>query len=720
MKPPIHRSVPTWPVLMLAITPLALKANAQDTSNARNAEFDIGTIVVQGGEGEETSAGPVDGLRALTADTATGTRTPLKEVPQSITVVPRSVIDAQGVTNASDALRNVAGVQPNNRLSTPAFDTTLIRGFAAEQFRDGLSLYEYAPGDRESLIDVERIEVVKGPSAILYGGGSGAVAGGIINFVSKMPNSTPTSTFGTRFGTDGAGVFFDVNQPFSENILFRVTGEYNSQSYDVDVVDTTRFTISPTLLFAGDQTSLTLQARYSSWEQPEYQGLPATGTVAGGFRIDPDLFIGPADIEDSFSKTGSLTATLDHRFNEVWSAQARARVSWSEFEENVQTIFGSDGFVADVPFVPPSTWALANGELFQEQEELTLTASATGEFQTGSVKHILKFGADYSKLEDKGFLDAATLPAFVDLTAPAFFPYQDPGPGVNNSFVDNETYGLYAQLQSSFDNRLHLLGSLRLAHVEIDFRNATGSSKTSETRLLPRFGAVFDLTEEVSAFASYGEGIRGQPFLEFLGTAEPEQSRQIEAGLKFDLAAGLSGSVAVFQIDRENVAVTDGATFLSVAEGEQRSRGVDADLIWQINPRLTLLAGYAYVDAEFTKDAPTAADVIPAGNKLPGVPEHSGRLWLDYVFGPGPYDGLGIGAGIYAQSGEFLNENNAFKSDDFYTIDAALRYQTDGYRATLALRNLTDNRYFDRYGYFGGRVFQGEGLTATASLEFTF
>ena len=718
MTLPIYRSVLACSAVALATTPFPHKADAQDAAAAPGV--DIGTIVVEGTEVDTTSAGPVDGLKALTADTATGTRTPLRQVPQSVTVVPRSVIDAQGVTNASDALRNVSGVQPNNRLSTPAFDTTLIRGFAAEQFRDGLSLYQYAPGDRESLIDVERIEVVKGPSAILYGGGSGAVAGGLINFVSKMPNASPATTVGTRIGTDGAvSGYFDVNQPLSEGVLFRVTGEYTYQDHDIDVIETNRFTVSPTLQFRGDRTTLTFQGRYSSWEQQEYQGLPATGTISGPFRLDPDLFIGPSDIEDSFSRTASLTATLDHQFNDVWSAQARARISTTEFEENVQTIVGLDGFTADLPFFPPTTWGLANGELFQEQDEVTFTVSATAEFDMGRSKNTLVFGADYSKLDDEGFIDVGPF-SFVDLAAPVFPPYSDPGPGVNNSFVENKTYGVYVQLQSSIDDRLHVLGSLRLARVEVDFNNATGSSSTSETRLLPRFGAVYDLTEEVSVFASYGEGIRGQPFLEFLGTAEPEESRQIEAGLKFDLAAGLSGSLAFFQIDRENVAVTDPATFLSVAEGEQRSRGFDADLIWQINPRLTLLTSYAYVDAEYTADAPTGTGVIPDGNTLAGVPEHSGRIWLDYAFGPGRYEGLGIGAGIYAQTGEFVSDNNAFKADGFYTVAAAMRYETDRYRATLALRNLTDNRYFDRYGYFDGRVFQGEGLTATASLEFTF
>jgi iron complex outermembrane receptor protein len=673
----------------------------------------------------ETTAGPVQGLRALTADTATGARTPLREVPQSVAVVPRSVIDSQQSRTVGDALRNVASVQVNDPRSTPAFDSTLLRGFSAEQFLDGLTLYQYAPGDRESLINVERIEVVKGPTAILFGGGSGAAAGGVINIVSKMPEAAPFGRAGITIGTTPlAQPFFDVNRPITDTVLFRMTGEYSFSEGDVDVVETERYNINPTLRVTdNDVTTLTLQGRFSRWEQPEYQGLPATGTVAGDFRIGRDLFIGPEDIEDSFAETASATATLTHRFDETWSARAIARYSASEFEENVQTIFGADGFVADAPFTAPSTWAFANAELFQEQEELSFAASALAEFGYGPTRNKLLVGADYSALDDEGFLQFTDFLGFVDLANPVFdTPYADPGNGVNDLFVENRTMGVYAQIQSSVHDRLHVVGSLRLGSVEVDYRNdgTGGSASTEETRLLPRIGAVFDVTDALSVFASYGEGLRGQPFLEFVGEPEPEESRQVEAGVKLDFGFGLSGQVALFQIDRTNVPVTDTATFLSVAEGEERSRGVDADLVWKLTDDLSLIASYAYVDAEFTEDAPTFSGVIPAGNKLPGVPEHAGRIWAEYAFPQPGLAGLSIGAGVYAQTGEKIGDNNRFESDGFYTVDAALRYQAERFDAALSVRNLTDQEYFDRYNYFGGRVAPSEGIAAFATVAVTF
>ncbi|MEM7056544.1 MAG: TonB-dependent siderophore receptor [Pseudomonadota bacterium] len=681
-----------------------------------------GADIVVTGDVEQTTAGPVDGFQALTTDAATGTETPIKEVPQSVTVIPRSVLDSQQVRSTGAALRNVAAVQPNDERSTPAFDGTRLRGFQTEQFQDGFTVYQYAPGDRESLINVERIEVLKGPSAILFGGGSGALPGGVVNIVSKLPEDKRFAELGLSLGTDGLiQPFFDLNQPITENVLLRVTGEYTRQDHQIDVVETERFSVNPTLMLKGEKTRLTLQGRYSSWEQPEYQGLPATGTIAGPFRIDSDLFIGPADIEDSFSRTASVTARLEHEFNDMWSANLMARWSQSEFEENVQTIVGADGFSADVPFVPPSTWGLAAGELFQEQDELSFSGSVLAKFDYGPTKNKVLFGGDYSALDDEGFIDVAFLPVFLDLTAPAFpIPYTDPGPGVNNQFVENRTMGGFVQIQSTVHDRVHLLASARLARVVVETRGAGAVARTEETRLLPRAGVVFDLSDEFSVFASYGEGMRGQPFLQFLGTPEAETSRQFEAGVKFDFGFGLSGTLAAYQIDRKNVAVTDPATFLSLANGEQRSRGFDADLVWNATPEISFLGSYAFVDAEYTKNAPTGTGVIPAGNAIAGVPRHSGRLWGEYAFQSGFFEGLSIGAGIYAQSGEFVSDNNAFKTDPFFTVDAAIRYQHEYFDAALSVTNLTDNAYFDRYGYFNGRVAPAEGIAATGTVAVKF
>ena len=135
---------------------------------------------------EQTTAGPVQGFRALTAASATRTDTPIAEIPQSIVVIPRALIDAQNDLTVTEALQNVSATQGTNPVQTPAFNSMYIRGFPAEMLVDGFTTF-YNGGDRDSLVNVERIEVLKGPNAILYGGGLGAPLGGVVNLVSKMP-----------------------------------------------------------------------------------------------------------------------------------------------------------------------------------------------------------------------------------------------------------------------------------------------------------------------------------------------------------------------------------------------------------------------------------------------------------------------------------------------------------------------------------------------------
>jgi iron complex outermembrane receptor protein len=220
------------------------------------------------------------------SSSATRTDTPIKETPQSIIVIPRAVIDDQQNITLGEALGNVSSVVVNNQFSTPSFEATKLRGFRAEQLLDGFTQY-YNSGDRESLVNVKSLEVLKGSNAILYSGGSGSPVGGVVNIVSKLPQHQSFGEFGIKVGTDSfVQPFFDVNQPLSENVLFRITGEYTSADSNTDVVEQKRYNINPAITFTNNETTtLTLQAKVSRWEQQDYQGLPATGTVAGNFKL---------------------------------------------------------------------------------------------------------------------------------------------------------------------------------------------------------------------------------------------------------------------------------------------------------------------------------------------------------------------------------------------------------------------------------------------------
>lgn len=655
--------------------------------------------------------------QAISAVTATKTATPIKQIPQSIQAVKHSLLDDQQNVTLSEVLYNVSGIVPRNTLFTPVIEGTLLRGFRAEQLIDGFTQY-YNTGDRESLVNVDRVEVLKGANAIFYSGGSGSPVGGVINVVSKLPQPHAFREMGFKAGSQAFyQPYIDINQPLNQHALFRLTAEYTNSDSWVDVVHTERFNINPTLVLTDNvDTKLTLQGKLSRWRQPEYQGLPAIGTVAGNFSIRPQTFIGPTDMPDSHSDSDAVWLSLNQRLNPVWNMELRARYASAEFTERVQTLFNGASFIADTPLLPPSTWAVVNGELYQRQQEVSVQGHLQAKFNVAGIDNLLLFGGDCGELRDQGYIDVASrIAGLVDLANPSFnSDYQAPGPGRSNQFTVNTTYGGYWQLQSHIHRRLHTLLSLRLGGVEIDFDNTLNqvSSKAARLKLLPRIGASYDLTEDVSVFAAYSEGMRGQPFVNFAGAPTPELSRQMEAGLKLDFSDRLSGQLAVYQIDREQVAVATVANAsLYTASGRQRSRGFEADLVWHPLEQINVLASYAHTDARFTDE--------DAGSRVPWVPEHSGRLWAHYRFTDETLRGFGIGTGVYVSSGAYLSGQNRYQTPGYYTFDAAVGYESGPFKLGLSVKNLSNEVSFQPFQYFGGG-YTGGGRVAPASGRMLF
>ncbi len=255
--------------------------------------------------------------------------------------------------------------------------------------------------------------------------------------------------------------------------------------------------------------------------------------------------------------------------------------------------------------------------------------------------------------------------------------------------------------------RLHVLLSGRVTRIEVEERalglpDGTLGQVSSDTRFTPRFGVVFEVTEGISLFTGYGEGF--QAVLNFLGDdlPVPEESREIEGGIKFSMEdIGLSGTIAGYRIIRENVAVIDPSTlFTSIQVGEQRSVGAELDLVWQPIDALSLLTSYAYTDAiNSTDDISGGGLPIPAGDRLARIPVHSGRVAVRWRFLDGMLDGLSIGAGITAGSQRELTLPNTVEAPAFYVVDAQATYERGPVRLTVNIRNLTDREFFEPHAF---------------------
>lgn len=681
---------------------------AQDTVILEN-------ILVTSDSAIETTAGITKGYQSLTADSATKTRTPLKEIPKSIQVINSEIMDDQKVQSVSEALHNSSGVVANNPLATSMTEATLVRGFAAEQLQDGTSLI-YNTGDRESTINIERIEVLKGPNAILYGGNSGTPVGGAVNLISKMPENSPFTQLGTTIGSNNlVKPSFDINQPINESVLFRITGEYTKTDSQIDVLERTNYNINPTVkLKIKDDTTITFQGKSSRWEGQDYQGLPAVGTIAGDFKIDKNLFIGEKNLPDSKTSLDSIALNVEHSFNDIWSVNTKAYMANSEFDQRLQLNLGNEPMM-------DSTFMLLNTRMFQEQQNRSFNVDTKAEFSENT-KLIL--GVETSSLDDKGFMDNMGMASgvqSVDLTNPIYSTsYIDENKDIWSGEVKNRTSSVYAQIQQTLFERLHLLAGTKLSKIVVDFEdNYGGNNKTDKTKVLLQGGILFDINDNISLFTSYSEGMKAPGWANYENTPKPMESTQYEVGVKFDANSQLSGSLAAFKIERKNISVADPATsgLTTIPNGEEESKGVELDLVWQPTTNFSLLTNYTNTDTLYTKNASTT---ILDGNKLGGVPEHSGRIWANYKFSESTLKGFNAGAGIYAQSETMLDGENKYEVPGYHTYDAKIGYSYKSYETTFIVKNLTNRDYYERYDYYGGRVAAGMERTYLVNFNVKF
>jgi len=697
----IAKPKPTKPVLV--VTP----ATSAPTTRRANVPALPDSAALNGGPPvTQTTAGPVSGYRALTSVSATRTDTPIERIPQAVAVVPRAVLDDQQPLGQMDALRNISAVTPMSANTFIGF-AYKVRGFPADRYVDGLPNY-YDGGDNTSLLNTERIEVLKGPAGILYQGGIGPV-GGIINTISKLPTESRFAEIGvTAGGYRLWDTWFDVNQPLTNGgtALFRMTGDFEKSGDFVDVIEHRRYALNPTLLFNdNDGTRLTIQGSFSSRSFQNYTGLPGVGTVDRSLiTIPPTLFPDRPDLGRSWTTYNGVTVRLDHEFDAVWSANATTRVSEMRLEQ-----FGH--FLGtDTPLFG-STFPFLSFHLPVDTREIASNANLVAKFAIGPTRNTVLFGADSDHVADK-IRDDVGFAGLVDFTNPVFPAYTLPtasGFNSNNLYVNS---GLTAQWQSDISERLHLLAGVRLANVYIHGTDTVAGSDfiTDAWKPLPRFGAVVDLVKGVSAFADYSQGYRGVPFFNAAGAPKPEEAEQTEAGLKLALPSGFAGTVAWFTNTRRNVMnLLPGSLFLATQVGEQRAEGFDADLTWQPFAGLSILASYAHVKAVVTQD-----QLFAPGTVLERVPRDSGRLWVNYKFPDGWLQNVAIGAGLYAASAQAVALDNIYFTPGYVTFDGKIAYETDRWSLGVTGKNLADHRYFVPYASGSGYIMPADGRTVLA------
>jgi iron complex outermembrane receptor protein len=268
------------------------------------------------------------------------------------------------------------------------------------------------------------------------------------------------------------------------------------------------------------------------------------------------------------------------------------------------------------------------------------------------------------------------------------------------------TTAVYVQDQVSIGEQLDITAGLRWTKLDVESNYTSGgipfvNTDKTHYRVTPRIGATYRIVDGVSAFAGYSEGFQGVVAAFGITDPKPETSQSYEAGLKlFGPIPGLTGTVAVYQITRQNVRTADPVIpFASIQSGEQRARGFETDIIFEPNSALSILATYAYTDAEVTKD-----NTLPVGDRPTRVPEHSGRLAVRYRFEDAGLPGLEIGGGVTAVSDRELTLPNVTSVDGSVLLDAQASYDFGPASLSLSIVNLTDEDSFEPYQYLAASI----------------
>ncbi len=691
------------------------------------------------------TASPLDdtSYNVLNATTATKTDTPIFDTPVSIQIVPQQVLKDQQAVRLQDALKNISGVQftPSSGNLVDAF---VIRGFEIDdntRFRNGRRFPGFFKSD---LANIEQVEVLKGPAAVLYGR---IEPGGFVNLVTKKPLDQPYYALQQQFGSyDFYRTTVDATGPIDEakTLLYRFNlGYTDSQSFRNELF-TQALLISPSLTWRPTQaTEINLNYEHREEDLLFDSGIPVR-FADGNNRIPP------ISISSQFTEPGVhdeldydlVDLTGSHRFHAFdadWKVRAGLQYQWIDFtfrEISADTVQG-DGRTLD-RFIQFSN---RTGDLYQ------VFLDFTGKFQLWESEHTVLVGWDFLKddRDEPSFSNRAG--QFADSVAVDLF---DPQLGridvaaiqaqPPDAFFKNGQYwhGVYFQDQITLWDKLHILGGGRYDWAEtssgfssISFDDAQEDTLRDE-KFSPRVGLVYHPWPWLSLYGNYVESLGTTGGRSADGSPLPAQEgEQYEIGLKTEFFGGrLSSTLAFYHLTKTNLPAADLSTPApddQIPNGEARSRGIELDISGQPTERLSLIGTYAFTDAEITKESVDTFSIVPTvggkpGDPLPGTPDHQGSLWARYEILPERFE-LGTGVFLVGRNpgviGTTVDAPGYVRWDGF----AAYHMKLGGTRLTaqVNVNNILDKEYFSATQFFGNSALHpGEPLTVLGSVRVEF
>ncbi|WP_460159179.1 TonB-dependent siderophore receptor [Pseudomonas sp. S1_H07] len=698
-------SVSTWAEEPIPATPSTLELQATDIVG--NADY-------------ESAQGPVKGYHATRSASATRTDTAIHETPQSISVVSRDVVEDLGATRLQDALDYAGGVGRGNNFGGQGLTTFTVRGFTTGEFyRNGFPINRGYPNMPDANT-IERLEVLRGPATMLYGRGD---PGGTFNVVSKQPLAERTVTLGSQVSDQGMrrGTL-DASGPLDEEgrLAYRLNVIGEGGDTFRDHVETERYGVAPVVTWqVNDTTRLTFEGDFMRNNAPLDRGVTHYAGQRG--TASRDTFFGEKDAGKLHNDNNMLQVRFEHMLNDDWTLAGGTQ--WLDGTLQGNAIEGN-GIAADGRTLGRN-FNYRKLEWTDRDTQLNLT----GHFSTGGFEHTLLTGIEYEDYEYQSIIQRSSgaVGAYpIDIFDPV---YGQPRPALTRTPTNDQenlkTFGVFVQDQVALTERLKLLAGARFERFEHEYesfvpQNPPGSRNwnVTDSAVTPRLGVIYDLTDTVAVYANTARSFKPNSGASREGGGfKPEEGKSYEMGVKWEaLDRQLSVDAAVYQIEKRNVLTTDpvDSTF-SVAAGEVRSRGFDLNVAGNLTPEWRVIGGYAYVDAEVTKDIN-----IPSGTRLLNVPKNTFSLLNVYEFQDGGLKGLGLGVGAkYVDERAGQTAANAFSMDSYTVVDLLGYYKVnERIRLNLDLKNLFDADYEE--GAFGNvYAYPGAPRTVQAGISYT-
>jgi len=638
-------------------------------------------------------------------------RQPLKnlENPQVYSVIGKELMKEQITTDIKEPFRNSPGVVPSQYV-TGMFNV-LLRGFTTWDYaRNGLSTSVERTGTE--IVNLERVELIKGPSGTLFGANV-ASFGGVMNLVTKKPYASFGGQVDYTIGSfDLSRASVDINTPLNEDktVLFRLNAVQHRQNSYNEFGKTRRFAVAPTLSYqVNDKLSLLFDMEYykSNATQLPYNLLFADKTPFTSFSEIPLNF------KKSFFQNDLLSSS--EAFKYFVHARYQLGKNWTSNTEyaNVNEYVHSS-------YQPYINWldndhATTYVQLFgpRERTSQNFQQNFNGLFSTGSIRHNLLIGASYEYINEtytlrrSPILDTILLPDAFERVGKMRVDQalEKPVAAVSDGY-SSSTYAVYASDVISWTDRLSTMVSLRVNRYEDKYGDGF-----NQTSLSPKFGLVYQVVKDrVSLFGNYMNGFQNQgPVTQpdaSIFKPKPVFANQWEGGIKAELPANkLSATINYYHISIDNAIRTDNNQF-TIQDGKQVSKGMEVELIATPATGLNIITGYAYNENKIVR-----ADAYE-GMLSTGAPKQVVNYWVSYRLPVKALKGVGIGFGGNYVGDSYFNSSNTLVLPANHVINATAFYEKDKWRFGVKVNNISDVHYWDPTGF--------QQLTRNCAVNFSF